>query len=723
MSYLKEFQTQISNRDFSKFMQLWEEYCASDTVEAEEFLSILKSIKQSDFAKPFGAYVETAVPLLKLIQNEADLHQLTALLLDIQTSNTSDLAELALATIQKKYAQDPLFNERLRLVGLRGKENFQGAVSNYDLLAHVEKGKFVFHLGGWGVGEVMDVSALREQMGIEFENVTGRKYLSFGTAFKALIPIPNDHFLARRFAFPDELEKEAKDDPIKVIKMLLKDLGDKTAGEIKDELCGLVIPEEDWTKWWQNARAKLKKDTLVEVPASGKDSFHLRKQELSHEDEFHLKIKDKQNIHEIILACYSFVRDYSAKLKNPETKESIQKILKDLLNRADLRKAQELEVMMSLEMLEGLPSGTYAKLVQDLANPESVIDEIQILAFKKQALVAMKQQRQDWPQMFLAMLAHIQQSPLREYMIKELLESDHRKLFEEFLNKLIAKPSLQPDFFVWYFQLVLSKPKEKYPYGDKDGQRMLMEALLILLNQIENQTGYKDLVKKIYQIFIDERFALVRYIFEGASLDYIKEFLLLASKCHTFSDHDSKIFRSLAAVAQPSLATAYTLSSATHIDSQTIWTTEAGYLQVQERIKTLGTKEIVENAREIEAARALGDLRENAEYKFALEKRSRLQEELKRLSDQLHHARIITLEDIDPNTVGVGNIVLVEDSKKNQLWYTILGPWDADPDKYILSFQSRFVQAMVGKKVGETFTFRDENYKVLDLQNYLEKKE
>ena len=157
----------------------------------------------------------------------------------------------------------------------RAVETFQGAVSNYDLLAHVAKGKFVFHLGGWGVGEVIEVSPVREQMGIEFENVTGRKYLSFGTAFKALIPIPNEHFLARRFAFPDDLEKEAKENPAEVVKMLLKDLGDKTAGEIKDELCDLVIPEKEWTKWWQNARAKLKKDTHVEVPVSAKDSFTL----------------------------------------------------------------------------------------------------------------------------------------------------------------------------------------------------------------------------------------------------------------------------------------------------------------------------------------------------------------------------------------------------------------------------------------------------------------
>ena len=52
------------------------------------------------------------------------------------------------------------------------------------------------------------------------------------------------------------------------------------------------------------------------------------------------------------------------------------------------------------------------------------------------------------------------------------------------------------------------------------------------------------------------------------------------------------------------------------------------------------------NAREIEAARALGDLRENAEFKAALERRARLQSELKFLSDQIGKARILTPEDV-----------------------------------------------------------------------------
>ena len=109
------------------------------------------------------------------------------------------------------------------------------------MLTHINEGNFVYHTGGWGTGEIIEFSLVREQLVLEFEHVIGRKDLPFEQAFKHLVPIDNNHFLARRFGYPDLLEKEAKEDPISVIRLLLKDLGPKTAIEIKEELCELVI--------------------------------------------------------------------------------------------------------------------------------------------------------------------------------------------------------------------------------------------------------------------------------------------------------------------------------------------------------------------------------------------------------------------------------------------------------------------------------------------------
>jgi transcription elongation GreA/GreB family factor len=179
---------------------------------------------------------------------------------------------------------------------------------------------------------------------------------------------------------------------------------------------------------------------------------------------------------------------------------------------------------------------------------------------------------------------------------------------------------------------------------------------------------------------------------------------------------------SLAEVVHPSLVRVRKEKDRNQTEENTIWTTQEGYLKVQKRIQQIATAETVHNAKEIEAARALGDLRENAEFKAALERRDRLQSELKLLSDQLSKSRILTPEDVPADEVGVGSVVHCKDSKGEHVRFTLLGPWDADPEQKILSFQSKLAQAMKGKTTGDKFEFQGESFVITDIYNYFDQK-
>lgn len=721
MSYLKEFLTQINNRDFHKFLVLWEEYCTSDTVDADEFTQLLKAVKASEMAKPFGQIVETALPLWKTIQNEQESYDVLRLLIDLETTNSPLLADLTLETLKKYHGNDPKFEQRLRLIGLRNKDNYQGAISKYDLLAHMHKGNIVFHTGGWGTGEIMDVSLIREHLVIEFENVGGRKDLSYANAFKTLIPLPNTHFLARRFTNPDLLEKEGRNDPVGLLKLLLRDMGPKAASEIKDELCELVIPEKDWTKWWQNARAKAKKDPMLETPDTLKEAFYLRKAELSTADRLFSAVQQKTGADDIIQSTYNFVRDTPGGLKDAEIKKNLQDKLTELLERPDVTPEQVVQVHVLLEQFFGhSKDNRLGQLIQQSRDIEDIIQNIEIVAFKKRILIAIKEHRPDWIQIFLSLLFKLPQAQLRDYILKELNQGDTKKPLEQKLHDLLQNPNLSPETFIWYFQKLVSNEDSDIPFQNKEGHNRFFESFLILLRQLESQSFYKDLVKKMYVILSGKRYAMVRQLLQDTSIDFTKEILLLASKCHTLSDLDMKILRSLAEVVHPSMAAPKQKKGASQDDDQdVIWTTEEGYFKIQDRIRHIGTVEMIENAREIEAARALGDLRENSEFKFAQERRARLQSELTTLSKQFNRARIITKDDIHTNEVGVGTIVDVKDVNGKKFSYSILGPWDANPDDNILSLNSKLAQAMVGKKEGETFQFKDEEFKIVGLKGFL----
>lgn len=721
MGYLREFLTQINHRDFSKFLVLWEEYCTSDQVDVEEFSQLLKAIKDSDLARYFGQVTETALPLWKTIEDPEDSYAILRLLMDVQTTNSPVLTELALESLKAKYGTDPKFNERIRLAGLRDKENFQSALAKYDLLAHMVKHNIVFHNGGWGTGEIIEVSPVREHLTIEFENVSGKKDISFANAFKTLIPLPNTHFLARRFTNPDQLEKEGKEDPLALVQLLLRDLGPKTATEIKEELCGLVIPEEDWAKWWQGARAKIKKSPFIEWPECVKDSFCLRKKELTPLDRLQEIVRKKRSISESLQTIYAFIRDTSSALKDENIKNLLRNTCEELLKEPSVSSAQQLQIDWLLEQFsDDKVTGECIKdLIRNEKDLEQIINSAEIVAFKKRILVAIREARDDWSSLFARLLLVLPQAQLRDYMLKEMLHDREAKiLLEKTLKDLCDNPQRYPDAFVWYFQKVIDEEDEQLPYQTQQGKNVFFESFFILYSAIEGKSELRDLLKKMYGLISVKRFALVRRLLPGTSLEFARELLLLISKCLSLSDCDMKILRSLIEVVHPSLGSPKTQKEKLEEEDE-IWTTEEGYLKTQERIRQIGTVEVVENAKEIEAARALGDLRENSEFKFAQERRARLQTDLKSLSDQLKKARVITPDDIHVTEVGVGSKVTISPEKGKEITYTILGPWDADVEKNILSFNSKFAQAMVGKKRGESFQFKDDKFKILKIVSYL----
>lgn len=720
MMYLKDFQTQLFNHDYAGLIRLWEEYCLGDEVEVVELRSILNLIKSGEFAAPFGKYVEKILPLWEKLPETPDRHSLFKLIIDMQTSNHEQLRQYILDYLQHKYGSSPDFNETIRLIGLKTKENFQGAVSHFELVHNMHKGKFVFHKGGWGTGQILDVSKIREQLTVEFEHVLGKKDISFINAFNTLISLPDDHFLAQRFGNPDQLEIQAKSNPLNVIHHLLRDLGPKTASEIKDELCELVIPEKDWAKWWQNARVKMKKDTLLQVPEDLHQPFILRNTEISHEEKLQQFLDSKPDVNDSIQTLYTFTRDFPETLKNPDFKLFVQNKIHSILKDPVLTDSQIIQLNfflddLSLEKNQDLIL-SILKRISSTSIP-SFIQSIPILAFKKRVLTLIHKCRSDWKELFLNLLLTIDQNTLRDYLFQELSEPETREDLKNKINDLAKHPDQYPEACVWYFQKILQAKDSLF--DEKMNKPRFFEAFFIVLNKIEQSPNYRDLLKKMHHLLTHDRYAVVRDIMQHSSIEQIQEFLLLASKCYSLSDHDLKIFHSLAEVIYPSLANMRKKQD--HLsDEHIIWTTEKGYQKLKDRIQHIATVETVQNAKEIELARSHGDLRENAEFKASLEKRDRLQMELKTLSDQLSRSRILTKNDVTTNEVGVGCVVECQNSVGDHMVYVLLGPWDADPEKGILSFQSKLAQKLQGLSIGGRFSFQGEEYTITKIRNYFD---
>lgn len=708
MTFLDRFESLVTEQDYKEIARLFDEYTKGELKEPEEFIAILQLFLDTKLKKEVGSWIEKGLRFWKFLDSDDLKYRALKLMVDMQTTNSKELASKCLTVVQGRFGSNENFHLFLRLSGLRDGINFENALSFLELLTHLQPGAFVFHTGGWGTGEIMSLSVVREEVEIEFENLIGTKGLSFKNARSHLIPLKKEHFLARRFGDADSLEALAKADPVSAIRLFLRDMGPKTAGEIKGEFLELIIPEGDWAKWWQSARTKLKKDPLVEVPDQLSEPFVLRETEISPEERLYKTLEKSCDPSQTIVAIYSFVRDFPADSKNDEVSQNIFGRLDQLEKGGDLTEGQKAEVAFLKEELSSAPIGELITLAEgsDIAH---LIDSIEILSFKKRLLIQVKERMDNWSALFLDLLSSVSQVQLKDYILEQLIDAGKKDKVEEQMRELLIRPQSSPYTFFWFFQKltsnsagVLEKSEDKLAF---------FEGLFALLYEAEKIPNLRDLAKKIHALVTLDRFKLTRDLFALSSKSGAEELLLLASKCQTFAEHEQKIFHSLAEVEHASLAKKDNGSK-----QEPIWMTREGYLSLQEKIKHLANVEMIDNAREIEEARSHGDLRENAEFKFALERRARLQGELKELSDQLSSAAMLGPEDVDNQSISIGAIVDVEGPQGVQI-YTILGPVEADSEKNILSFQSLLAKAMLGKKRGELFVFRDQKYRVRDFKS------
>lgn len=112
-------------------------------------------------------------------------------------------------------------------------------------------------------------------------------------------------------------------------------------------------------------------------------------------------------------------------------------------------------------------------------------------------------------------------------------------------------------------------------------------------------------------------------------------------------------------------------------------------------LKNIRRKEV---ANKIEAAKALGDLSENAEYQAAKEESAWIEGRILELSDILARAKVV--QETKKNVVNLGSTVVVQSGKTN-LSFKIVGMNEADPVHGLISNNSPLGAALIGRKVGE----------------------
>ena len=130
-----------------------------------------------------------------------------------------------------------------------------------------------------------------------------------------------------------------------------------------------------------------------------------------------------------------------------------------------------------------------------------------------------------------------------------------------------------------------------------------------------------------------------------------------------------------------------------------------GFQKLERQLEHFISVRRAEVAQKLKEARAFGDLSENAEYDEAKNEQGILEAQIAELENTINNAEVVDGDKISTNEVGVGSIVTIRQIGKEKVQkLQIVGTSESDPVIGKVSDESPIGQAVMKKKIGDTFT-------------------
>ena len=126
-----------------------------------------------------------------------------------------------------------------------------------------------------------------------------------------------------------------------------------------------------------------------------------------------------------------------------------------------------------------------------------------------------------------------------------------------------------------------------------------------------------------------------------------------------------------------------------------------GHRKLSDQVRHLKNVERPAIVEAIEAARAHGDLSENAEYHAAKERQGQVEASIADIEDQLSRAMVIDPSTLSGNKAVFGATVTLTDEDGKKVKYQLVGQVEADARDGRISFNSPLGRALIGREVGD----------------------
>jgi transcription elongation GreA/GreB family factor len=551
----------------------------------------------------------------------------------------------------------------------------------------------------WGFGRIVSMDLALGRLNIDFTTKAGHS-MDLAFAAESLKPIARDHILARKSLDLDGLRREAALHHLSVVKLALASFGGAATVDQVQNLLKDVIGS-DWKKWWEVARAEMKKDGHFTVPLKKTDPI------LYQESEIDIGVR----------LCGEFKAAKGLKARVAVASE-ILKSVPDIGNKAVVAEIIALldadignhSVTMPSLALEGVFIRDDLRKAAALEQPEGPITARDILAGQsklveffndlpaakhRRALEALRDSVPDWGAKLILIINNVS-AKLAGECARLLLLENRGQLLKQELMRLVSQHGASSELLLW-----LGKER-----GDHFADILGPEVFRAMLTAMERDAFNEKRSNRLHDFILDDM-KLLPELIESADIEVIRDLTRSLQLSPSFDDMDKRSLFARIVKAYPAIQEMITGENKKEDHSFLVsW---PSLQRRQEEYQDLVTKRIPANVKDIALARSYGDLRENHEYKSAKEMQRVLQRRKAELERDLGRARGTDWANVRTDVAGPGTVLHVSEvtSGTKERFY-LLGAWDGDPDKNILSYLTPFAKIFLGQPVGAEVSFGSE---------------
>jgi len=552
----------------------------------------------------------------------------------------------------------------------------------------------------WGFGRVAEWNLLLNQILIDFEKKKAHP-MQLQYAAQNLTPIPAGHFLAQKASDLVALKNQLKEDPVGVVRNILESLGGKaTQAQISGWLLGDIFNEPEFKRWWEATKKLLKKERHFLIPTKKTDPVELRAVPVSRADELITFFNQARQPKEQAAALDQIIKLHS-EFENPE--KQLQPLIDAIEETA--RRNQRLNPALAFELVIGRDD--LIQVVQKLhrSQPDLTLDRLVLEEEPRLGAILLK-----LPSAKERRVLHALPAALGERWVArglQLMQGNNARLvaaipkvFSEAgkeaelrsaLDRSLREHSATSEMLFW-----LCKNRSAWP--ELINPELLSAILSACERDQHNESNSRS--TRLRDLLLSDR-SLIPDIFAGAEPGLARDAMRRLMLSPVFDELTKRSLLARIIKLYPDLQSLITGEQAEEKSAVLI----VSWSSLQRRkteLEELVNKKIPENSKEIGLARSYGDLRENFEFKAAKEMQAVLMRRKSELERDLHRARGTAFESPDLSQVSIGTVVTLRDTNSNEEeTYAILGAWDGDPERSIISYQAAIAQSLLGHRLGE----------------------